>query len=99
MLPLLILHGWPGSIAEFQKVIPLLTTPRNDQDFVFEVIAPSLPGYGFSDGAVRPGLGGAEIAVVLKNLMLRLGFTKYYVHGGDWGAVITAQMSSLFPDQ
>ncbi|XP_011315348.1 juvenile hormone epoxide hydrolase 1 [Fopius arisanus] len=97
VLPLIILHGWPGSITEFQKVIPLLTTPRDDQDFVFEVIAPCLPGFGFSDGAVRPGLGAPQIAVVLKNLMLRLGFEKYYIHGGDWGAIITAMMSSLFP--
>ncbi|XP_015125668.1 juvenile hormone epoxide hydrolase 1 [Diachasma alloeum] len=98
VLPLIILHGWPGSTAEFYKVIPMLTTPREDHDFVFEVIAPSLPGFGFSDATVRPGLGDSQIAVVLKNLMLRLGFDKYYVHGGDWGAIITARMSALFPD-
>lgn len=59
--PMLIVHGWPGSIIEFQKIIPLLTTPRPDVDYVFEVIAPSLPGYGFSDAAVRPGLGISEV--------------------------------------
>lgn len=48
VLPLLILHGWPGSVREFYEIIPMLTTPRPDSDFVFEVIAPSLPGYGFS---------------------------------------------------
>ncbi|XP_063987163.1 juvenile hormone epoxide hydrolase 1-like [Diachasmimorpha longicaudata] len=98
VLPLLILHGWPGSIVEFYKFIPMLTTPRDDHDFVFEIIAPSLPGFGYSDAAIRPGLGSSQIAVIMKNLMLRLGFNKYYVHGGDWGAFITGQMSSLFPD-
>ena len=56
-----MLHGWPGSVVEFQKIIPLLTTPRIEKDFVFEVIAPSLPGYGFSEAAVRPGLGSAQV--------------------------------------
>lgn len=48
VLPLLLLHGWPGSVREFYKLIPLLTTPKKDSDFVFEVIVPSLPGFGFS---------------------------------------------------
>jgi len=61
VLPLLITHGWPGSVVEFQKIIPILTTPRADRDFVFEVIAPSLPGYGFSQPAVRPGLGPPQV--------------------------------------
>jgi len=61
ILPLLILHGWPGSVVEFQKIISLLTTPRPDKDFVFEVIAPSLPGYGFSQAAVRQGLGPPQV--------------------------------------
>ncbi|NP_001295475.1 uncharacterized protein LOC105689317 [Athalia rosae] len=98
VLPLLIQHGWPGSVVEFYKIIPMLTTPRDDYDFVFEVIAPSLPGFGFPSGAVRPGLGAAQIAVVLKNLMLRLGFNKFYTQGGDWGAIITAHMAVLFPE-
>lgn len=61
VFPLLITHGWPGSVVEFQKIIPILTTPRPDRDFVFEVIAPSLPGYGFSQAAVRPGLGPPQV--------------------------------------
>lgn len=99
IVPLLMLHGWPGSITEFQKIIPILTELKNKENIVFEIIAPSLPGFGFSDGAVRPGLGSPQIAVVLKNLMLKLGFDKFYVHGGDWGAIIIAQMSSLFPNK
>ncbi|XP_011171353.1 juvenile hormone epoxide hydrolase 1 [Solenopsis invicta] len=96
--PLLIMHGWPGSVVEFQKIIPMLTTLRADKDFAFEVIAPSLPGYGFSQAAVRPGLATPQIAVIMKNLMLRLGFNKFYVQGGDWGSDIASKLASLFPD-
>ena len=99
VLPLLILHGWPGSVMEFYKIIPLLTTPRPEYDFVFEVIVPSLPGFGFSSPAVRPGLGPFQIGVVLKNLMLRLGFEKFYTQGGDWGASISSNMARMFPQQ
>jgi juvenile hormone epoxide hydrolase len=99
VLPLLLLHGWPGSVREFYGLIPLLTKPRAGQDFVFEVIVPSLPGYGFSEAAVRPGLGAIEMSVVFKNFMKRLGFEKYYIHGGDWGAVIVQHMAALFPEQ
>lgn len=99
VLPLLLLHGWPGSVVEFQKIFPLLTTPRKDRDFVFEVIAPSLPGYGFSDGAVRPGLSSAHVGVIFNNLMSRLGFDKFYTQGGDWGGAIVSYMSALFPER
>ncbi|CAL7939634.1 unnamed protein product [Xylocopa violacea] len=99
VLPLLILHGWPGSVVEFQKIIPILTTPRPNQDFVFEVIAPSLPGYGFSEGAVRPGMASAQMSVILKNLMQRLGFKRFYVQGGDWGSFVAANMAALFPEK
>ncbi|XP_043251770.1 juvenile hormone epoxide hydrolase 1-like [Colletes gigas] len=99
VLPLLMLHGWPGSIVEFQKIIPMLTKPSANHDFVFELIAPSLPGYGFSEGAVRPGMGSAQIAVIFKNLMQRLGFEKFYVQGGDWGALIASNMAALHPEK
>ena len=98
VLPLLLLHGWPGSVREFYDIIPHLVTPKPTRDFVFEVIAPSLPGYGFSQAASKPGLGPAQMAVVLKNLMSRLGYEKFYVQGGDWGALIGDRMASLFPD-
>ncbi|KAK2586579.1 hypothetical protein KPH14_011458 [Odynerus spinipes] len=99
VLPLLIVHGWPGSVVEFQKIFPLLTTPRPDQDFVFEVIAPSLPGYGFSDAPVRPGMAAAQIGVVFNTLMSRLGFDKFYAQGGDWGGVTVASMAALSPER
>ncbi|GJQ78773.1 Jheh2 [Trypoxylus dichotomus] len=98
VLPLLLLHGWPGSVREFYKIIPLLTKLTEKYDFVFEIIAPSLPGFGFSDGAVRSGLGTAEMAVIMKNLMLRIGHDKFYVQGGDWGSVIVATIATLFPE-
>lgn len=77
---MILLHGWPGSIREFYEILPLLTTPSKD-NIVFEVIAPSLPGYGWSEGASKKGLNTAKIAVIMKNLMSRLGFEKYYVQG------------------
>jgi pimeloyl-ACP methyl ester carboxylesterase len=95
----LLVHGWPGSVVEFQKVIPLLTTPRPDQDFVFEVVAPSLPGFGYSSQAAKPGLSALNMAHILKNLMLRLGHEKYYTQGGDWGAAVTAYMATVYPEQ
>lgn len=92
-------HGWPGSVVEFYKMIPMLTTPRPDYDFVFEVVIPSLPGFGYSDATTKVGLGAVEIAHLMKNLMQRLGFDKWYTQGGDWGAIITANMASMFPQQ
>jgi len=97
VIPLLMLHGWPGSIVEFYKIIPMLTTPIVGRNFVFEVIAPSLPGYGFSDAAARPGMGPAQMGQMFVKLMERLGHEKFYVQGGDWGAVITEAISKIFP--
>lgn len=99
VLPLLLVHGWPGSLREFYKFIPLLTTPRPGEKFVFEVIAPHIPGYGFSQGTNRPGLGAAEVAVIFDTLMQRLGFRNYYLQGGDWGAIITTHMAAMFPER
>ncbi|XP_011495329.1 PREDICTED: juvenile hormone epoxide hydrolase 1-like [Ceratosolen solmsi marchali] len=97
ILPLLIVHGWPGSVVEFQKIIPLLTRPQANRDFVFEVIAPSIPGFGYSSGASKPGLSAAHIAVVFKNLMSKLGIEEFYVQGGDWGSIITSILAQLYP--
>nr|ABD85119.1 juvenile hormone epoxide hydrolase [Spodoptera exigua] len=98
VLPLLMIHGWPGSVREFYEAIPLLTRQTAGYNFVFELIIPSIPGYGFSDPAVRPGLGMPQVAVIFRNLMNRLGHKKYYVQGGDWGAGIVSTMSTLFPE-
>ncbi|KAK4877710.1 hypothetical protein RN001_010216 [Aquatica leii] len=98
VVPLLLLHGWPGSVREFYELIPLLTTPRKDQNFVFEVVVPSLPGYGFSEASAKPGLGPIEIGAIFKNLMKRLGLNKFYIQGGDWGAHIGRCMAAFYPE-
>ncbi|XP_028170521.1 juvenile hormone epoxide hydrolase-like isoform X2 [Ostrinia furnacalis] len=99
LVPLLLLHGWPGSVREFYEAIPLLTAVSKDRDFALELIIPSLPGYGYSSPAVRPGMGPSEIALIMKNLMHRLGFKKFYVQGGDWGSLIGSHMSTFFPEE
>lgn len=78
----------------------LATVTDDDQKngYVFEVVVPSLPGYGWSQGASKPGLGAVEVSVVMRNLMLRLGYEKFYVQGGDWGSIIGRSMATLFPE-
>ncbi|MCK0172695.1 MULTISPECIES: epoxide hydrolase family protein [Mycobacteriaceae] len=84
--PLLITHGWPGSIVEFADVI----APLNDAGF--DVVCPSLPGYGFSAKPVHAGWGIEKIAAAWDALMVRLGYDRYGAQGGDWGSVITGQI-------
>ncbi|XP_047025589.1 juvenile hormone epoxide hydrolase-like [Helicoverpa zea] len=98
VLPILLLHGWPSSSKEFDKIIPILTTPKDGYKFVFEVIAADLPGYGFSEGTNKPGLNPLQIGIMMRNLMLRLGFEKYYVQAGDWGSQAATHMTTLFPE-
>jgi len=97
--PLLMVHGWPGSFVEFVDILPLLTAPRDDSDVVFDVICPSIPGYGFSEAAHRPGLDMIEAGRIFMKLMDRLGFEKFYVQGGDWGSAIVTNMAILYPDR
>jgi len=97
VIPLLLLHGWPGSVLEFYDFIPLLTKPNDQNNYVFEVIAPSLPGYAWSQGSSKKNLGPAEIGVIMRNLMLRLGHEKFLIQGGDWGAIIGSSIATLFP--
>ncbi len=99
VLPLLMVHGWPGSFVEFTKIIPMLTTPSADRDFVFEVIAPSIPGYGFSSAPSKFGFDGMQCALVFRDLMIRLGFNSYYLQGGDWGALVTSAHATLYPEK
>ncbi|KAI5634357.1 alpha/beta hydrolase fold domain-containing protein [Phthorimaea operculella] len=98
VLPLLMLHGWPSSSKEFVKVIPKLTTPRKEYDFVYEVVAVDLPGFGYSEGSTKPGLNTVQIGIIMKNLMKRLGFQKFYIQAGDWGSQCATQMSTMFQD-
>ena len=99
VLPLILLHGWPGSFVEFTKMIPLLTKETEGYDFVFKVVVPSLPGYGFSEAARKPGLGPAEIGLIFDRLMKRLGHDRYYVQGGDWSSLIGSNMATLYPSR
>jgi len=91
-MPIAITHGWPGSIVEFTKIIPLLTDPAahggNASD-AFHVVAISLPGFGFSGKPVERGYGPERMAGILAKLMARLGYTRYGLQGGDWGSSIS----------
>ena len=91
--PLLMTHGWPGSIVEFQKVIGPLIDPvayGGDAADAFHVVCPSLPGYGFSGKPKASGWSIEKIAETWNQLMLRLGYDKYFAQGGDWGAAVTS---------
>ena len=90
--PLIITHGWPGSIVEFCKVIgPLIdpVTHGGKAEDAFHVVCPSLPGFGFSDKPTAIGWGVTKIAEVWDQLMRRLGYEQYFAQGGDWGAAVT----------
>jgi len=97
-LPLLLIHGWPGSIVEFLDVIPRLTRPEahgGEAADAFHVVAPSLPGYGFSEPTRTAGWDPTRIARAFTELMARLGYARYGVQGGDWGAQVATRMGSL----
>jgi epoxide hydrolase len=90
--PLILTHGWPGSIVEFHKVIEPLTDPTahgGRAEDAFHVVCPSLPGYGFSGKPTATGWGVGRIADAWDTLMTRLGYDRYGAQGGDWGAVVT----------
>jgi pimeloyl-ACP methyl ester carboxylesterase len=99
-LPLLLSHGWPGSIWEFHKLIPMLTDPGahgGDPADAFMVVAPSLPGYGFSFAPDQPRFGIAEIADLFARLMTDvLGYKRFVAQGGDWGAFITSRLGLAY---
>ena len=99
-LPMIMTHGWPGSVIEFHKVIGPLTDPvahGGDARDAFHLVLPSLPGYGFSDKPTAPGWGFGRIARAWVTLMDRLGYDRYVAQGGDWGADITAHLGTTRP--
>lgn len=97
--PLLLTHGYPDSFTRFLKLIPLLTAPDED-GFSFDVIVPSLPGYGFSGIPTAPGMDPANIADLFARLVTEeLGYGKFAAHGGDWGSTITELLARHHPDQ
>ena len=100
-IPLLITHGWPGSIVEFHKVIEPLTDPTRyggSASDAFHVIAPSLPGFAFSGKPTETGWGVEKIGEVWTRLMARLGYDRYVAQGGDWGSAVTSVIGSIDPE-
>ena len=92
-LPIVLTHGWPGSFVEMEHVIPLLADPGahgGDPADAFHVVAPSLPGYGFSPAPSRPGVNPREIAGLWRQLMAGLGYGRFAAQGGDIGAGVSA---------
>ncbi|MEJ3654501.1 epoxide hydrolase family protein [Actinomycetes bacterium KLBMP 9759] len=96
-MPLLLTHGWPGSVVEFLGVLEELTNPDDPRD-AFHVIAPSLPGYGFSAKPTVNGWGVERIATAWAQLMDRLGYDRYGAAGGDWGSIITSALGTGMPE-
>jgi len=97
-LPLVITHGWPGSVLEFFKVIGPLTDPTahgGEAGDAFHVVCPSLPGYGFSGKPATPGWNVERIASAWAQLMARLGYPRYGAQGGDWGAMVTTALAGV----
>ncbi|KAE9549743.1 hypothetical protein FO519_007054, partial [Halicephalobus sp. NKZ332] len=103
VIPLLIVHGWPGNIFEFYKIIPMLNDPnsffKEKSDFAFEVVAPSIPGYGWSEASKKSGLDQIATARIFNKLMKdRLKFQKYLVQGGDWGSLVVSNIGRMYPE-
>lgn len=96
-LPLLLVHGWPGSFLEATKILPLLTAKQNDSPG-FHLVVPSLPNFGFSSGVTSKGFGLRQYTDTCHELMLRLGYKKYAAQGGDWGMYITTSIANLYPE-
>ena len=99
-LPIVLTHGWPGSFIEFEKAIGPLVDPLaygGDAADAFDVVCPSLPGYGFSAKPTKPGWSVERIARAWATLMERLGYGRYGAQGGDWGAMVTASLGHQDP--
>lgn len=96
--PLVLTHGWPGSIAEFVDIVDELADPKDGGSPAFHVVVPSLPGFGYSDKPASTGWGTEKIAAAWVELMCRLGYHRFVAHGGDWGGNITTVLGSRFPE-
>ncbi|KAL3082866.1 hypothetical protein niasHS_010668 [Heterodera schachtii] len=106
VVPILLCHGWPGNVFEFHKLVPLLTSPRSNSirnisssEVAFEVIIPSIPGYGWSEQPHKRGFNQMATARIFHKLMVeRLGFRRYIAQGGDWGSMVSSNMARMFPE-
>ena len=101
-VPLVVTHGWPGTFFEMHKIIPLLTDPAShggDPADAFDVVAPSMPGYGFSGHPSERGMDVLGVGDVMAKLMSEgLGYQRFGAQGGDWGASVTAKLGLSYPD-
>ncbi len=100
-IPLVMTHGWPGSVMEFLKVIGPLTDPEahgGSADDAFHVVCPTLPGFGFSGKPTAPGWGVDKIGAAWAELMARLGYERYVAQGGDWGSIVTCTIPGQDPE-
>ena len=102
-IPLIVTHGWPGTFFEMHKIIPMLTDPASyggDPVDAFDVVAPSMPGYGFSDHPADSGMDVLSVGNVMATLMTKgLGYHQYGAQGGDWGASVTAKLGLSYPEK
>ena len=102
-LPIVITHGWPSSFFEILKIIPLLTDPVShggEPSDSFDVVVPSMPGYGFSDRLTQRGMSVFSIADLWAKLMTEdLDYARFGAQGGDWGALVTARLGFAYPDR
>jgi pimeloyl-ACP methyl ester carboxylesterase len=99
-VPLVLTHGWPGTFFEMHKIIPLLTDPGNhggDPADAFDVVVPSMPGYGFSDHTSQRGMHVLRTSDMWVELMNGLGYSRFGAHGGDWGASVTNYLGFAYP--
>ena len=97
-IPLLFIHGWPGSFLEVGNILADLVEPSNSSDPAFHVVAPSIPGFGFSPAPTKPGLGLIETGAAFHQLMLQLGYERYVIQGGDFGSHTARYMGAAYPD-
>jgi len=97
-IPLLFVHGWPGSFIEVTKVLPLLTSTEAGHPS-FHVVTPSLPGYAWSEAVSKRGFGPRQYAELFNKLMLSLGYSEYVTQGGDWGHALTRALASQYGPQ
>ncbi len=98
--PLIMTHGWPGSVLEFMKIIPMLTEPEKHGGKIedaFHLVLPTMPGYGFSGKPKTTGWTIDHIGAAWAELMARLGYTRYYAQGGDWGSAVTIAIGRADP--
>ncbi|PSN65049.1 alpha/beta-hydrolase [Corynespora cassiicola Philippines] len=96
-IPMLFIHGWPGSFLEVGPIIDLLTNPPNNSLPAFHVVAPSIPGFGFSPAPIRAGFGTREAGHAFHSLMMQLNYTRYVINGGDLGAFVLRHQAASYP--